>query len=167
MKTLRNLILLSPVAVLLLAIAMGCNSSAGKMPTEQHAASIHSAGSGMIYVDKIDCQRVMQAGDGSAAAFHCYQVGFIDSLVMAKARDKKDEEAGKYFQYDMQNDWSAVVDGDTLLPVHFETKLRRQNHRNECIVVFEHEGKTPDTLLYNDSFGSWGTQLFIINRSKK
>jgi hypothetical protein len=156
-------------AVLLSAsiVVAGCGSSASGIPREQHQAAVHSVGAGMIYVDKIDCQRVMRAKDGEAVVFHCFQIGFIDSLVIARARDKADEDAGKYFQYDMQYDWMAIVDGDTLRPVYFETKLRRENHRNECVLVFEHGGEAPDTLLYNDSFSSWGTQQFIISSSKK
>lgn len=164
----RQMVAALVLVVSVIAIATGCSTHAGPATIEEaHEAYVMHRGSGMIYLDRVDCKRVMQEGEASGV-FHCYKLGFVDSLVTAKPKDKSDEKAGKYFQYDMQRDWVAISGGDTLRPVFFEPVLRHELHRTEGILVFESlNGKAPDTLIYTDSFGSWGTQQFIITSSKK
>jgi len=152
----------------------GCSNPADKKdkagPAETHQAQVQNPEAGMIYADKIACSKVMQGADSSRgnAVFHCYLVGFIDSLTIAKAGDKKDIEAGKYYQYDVQRDWIALVQGDSVIPVFYEPRQRIEHHRHEGVLVFETKnGKEPDTLIYKDSYSSWGTQQLIINSNKK
>jgi hypothetical protein len=151
-------------------IGTGCNSKGQSVPQEMHQAQIQKEGAGMIYVDKISCSSVMRNEDsvGSNTSFRCFRVGFIDSLTIAKATDKKSLDAGKYYQYDMQKDWVALVNGDSLRPVFYQPRQRMENHRYEGILVFEvPRDKEPDTLVYADSYSSWGTQVIIINGNKK
>jgi hypothetical protein len=147
-----------------------CVSKKQGKPVERHAAEINNKGIGMIYADKIPCNAVMQEtrDTGSHTVFHCYRIGFIDSLFVAKATGKKDLDAGKYYQYGMEKDWVALVNGDSLTPVFFQPKERFEEQRHEAVIVFETPGdKEPDTLIYKDSYGAWSTQQLILNSNKK
>lgn len=145
-----------------------CNSAKSNIVTEVHQAQVHKEGQGMIYVDEISCSSVMRSIDSNdgSSSFYCFRVGFIDSLAVAKAIDKKSLDAGKYYQYDMQKDWVALVNGDSSLPVFYQPRQRIENHRHEGILVFEVD-KEPDTLIYTDSYSTWGKQSIIINSNKK
>ena len=168
-KKMKNRNVLLIVVSMVLTIA-ACNSKKKIEIKENHEGQVQKEGTGMIYVDNISCNSVMQGSDsaGSNSAFQCFRVGFIDSLVVAKAADKKSLEAGKYYQYDVQNDWTILVNGDSVKPVFYQPRQRVENHRYEGILVFEITGSEKnDTLIYNDSFGTWGTQQIIINSNKK
>ena len=151
----------------------GCDTKAAKKETglkEIHNAEIRDRSGGLMYVDRVSCDAVLQEQDtaGSNTEFHCYLVGFVDSSVVAKAADKQSEEAGKYFQYKMDKDWSVLVNGDSTKPVFFQPKNKHENHRNEGVIVFEvPKNKTQDTLVYNDSYGSWSTQEIIISSNNQ
>lgn len=152
----------------------GCESNAGSDKkagvTERHQVQVQKKGEGMIYVDKVPCNAVMRTADssGSVAGFQCYLIGFIDSLPHAPAADKKDIATGKYYEYDMQYDWTALANGDSLKPVFFQPKQKLQTHRSEGILVFElADGREPDTLIYKDSHGAWGVQKLLITGNNK
>jgi len=147
-----------------------CNSAKSNMVTEIHQAQIQKEGIGMIYVDEVPCRTVIQNEDsaGSFTAFHCFRVGFIDSLTVAKAPDKKSLETGKYYEYDMQKDWTMLVNKDSLKAVFYQTRQKMESHRYEGILVFEiPKDKVPDKLIYVDSYSTWGVQQLIINSNKK
>ncbi|HET9056044.1 MAG TPA: hypothetical protein VFN30_04265 [Chitinophagaceae bacterium] len=147
-----------------------CKHTKQKVLTQQHQVEIHNPGLGMIYIDKVPAQMVMSEADTSEGItkFCCYQVGIIDSGFVAKATDKKTLELGKYYQYDMQKDWFAMINGDSLLPVFFQPKTRKNANCFEGILVFETpKEKDPDTLVYKDSFGQWGTQNIIFKKVNK
>ena len=146
-----------------------CTSAQSSMLVEEHEAQIQREGAGMIYIDKIPCSTIIQSEDSDGTtSFHCYRVGFIDSLAFGKAADKKSLDAGKYYQYDMQRDWVALINGDSSRPVFYQPRQRLENHRYEGVLVFEiPKDNEPDTLVYADSYGSWGTQTIIINSNKK
>jgi len=166
----RNCVLLISGIVSCVIWLSACNSAKSNIVTEQHQVQIQKEGTGVIYIDKISCSSVIRSEDtaGSKTSFRCFRVGFIDSLAIAKATDKKSLDAGKYYQYDMQNDWVALVNGDSTRPVFYHPRQRMENHRNEGILVFEvPRDKEPDTLVYADSYSSWGTQIIIINSNKK
>jgi hypothetical protein len=156
------------------SIINGCTDGKAKTvkieSVEKHEAQIQSPGAGMIYADKIACDAVMRNTDSNrTGAFHCYLVGFIDSLGIAKAQDKKTLETGKYYQFDVQNDWMAMIQGDSVMPVFYQPKQRLESHRNEGVLVFEmKDGKGPDTLIYKGSSSNgWGPQQLVINSIKK
>jgi hypothetical protein len=163
----RKLMLTGIAAIV---IATACNTKKQNEVPEKHAVQIEKEGAGMIYVDKISCSSVIQSTDsaGSDTGFRCFRVGFIDSLAAAKAADKKSLATGKYYQYDMQKDWTILVNGDSVKPVFYQPRQRIENHRYEGILVFEiPKDKRADTLIYGDSYGAWGTQQIIINSNKK
>ena len=155
--------------IMSIVIWSACNSARSNIVAEMHQAQIQKEGIGMMYVDKISCSSVIRSEDGAGnTSFRCFRVGFIDSLAVAKATDKKSLDAGKYYLYDMQKDWVALVNGDSSMPVFYQPRQRLENHRNEGILVFEApRDKEPDTLVYADSYSSWGTQRIIINSNKK
>lgn len=170
MKSMLTMIYLSGM----LGIVNGCTDGKGKTvksePVEKHEAQVQSTGAGMIYADKIACDAVMRNTDSNrTGVFHCYLVGFIDSLGIAKAQDKKTLETGKYYQFDVQNDWVAMIQGDSVMPVFYQPKQRLESHRNEGVLVFEtKDGKGPDTLIYKgSSTNGWEPQQLIINSIKK
>lgn len=116
----------------------------------------------MLYVDRADNRMVMQAGPGLAANFSSFRIGWTDSLTA----DGPGREREKYFQYQMQQDWRALVNGDTLYPAFFQEKPGLNQQLKEGVIVFESaQGVQPDTLVYRDSFGNWGTQIFVLNRN--
>jgi hypothetical protein len=136
---------------------------------EIHQVQVQREGIGAIYVDEIPCNAVVrQDSTDDNYCFRCYAVGFVDSLLLANATGKKTTETGKYFQYDMQYDWTALVNGDSVKPVFFHVKQGFKEYRQEGVLVFETpRNKKPDLLLYNDSYGPWGAQQFSISSIKK
>jgi hypothetical protein len=160
----------SSLLVLLIALN-GCSSmdhTSQNMATETHQAQVRRERTGMIYIDEIPCNNLVREDtiDGNYC-FRCYTVGFVDSLLLESATGKKTTKTGKYFQYDVQHDWTALVDGDSVKPVFFHPKQVFKEYRNEGILVFETLlNKKPDLLLYNDSYGSWGAQQFRISNKK-
>lgn len=136
---------------------------------ETHQLQKQNKGTGMMYVDEVACNTMMRETDtaGSNTCFRCYVVGFVDSLSLVNT-DKNNTETGKYYQYDMQYDWKAVLGGDSLRPVFFQTRQRLEGYRHEGVLIFETpKDKKPDVLLYTDTYGSWGTQQFNISNSQK
>jgi hypothetical protein len=137
--------------------------------TRKHLASVNNRGIGMIYVDKISSGAVIKTSDSTGdTEFYCYLVGFVDSIITMKPKDNKDLATGKYYQYDMQHDWMALANGDSIKPVFFQLKQKFEQNKYEGILVFEAmKGKEPDTLVYTDSYGSWGSRQFIIQNNLK
>ena len=130
-------------------------------PAEKHQAAVKRPGA-MLYVDRADNRMVMQATPGLAGNFSSFRIGWADSLTAAEPNRQKE----RYFQYQMQQDWRALVNGDTLYPVFFQEKPGLNQQLKEGVIVFENaQGVQPDTLVYRDSFGNWGTQIFVLNRN--
>ncbi len=154
-----NKILLCITAGLLL---LSCHSRQPSIyPAEKHQAAVKRPGT-MLYVDRADNRMVMQATPGSANDFSSFRIGWTDSLTALGANREKE----RYFQYRMQQDWRALVNGDTLYPVFFQEKPGLNQQLKEGVIVFENaQGVQPDTLVYRDSFGNWGTQIFVLNRN--
>lgn len=162
----KNLDGLKIVPVGLMLFCLACNAKQDKQVAERHAVEINSEGRGMIYADRTDCRTVLQEVDtvNSETVFHCFRIGFFDSLSVAKATDQSSLEEGRYYQYEMEHDWRILVNGDTVKPVFYQPRQKLQVQRNEGVMVFEvPKTKQIDTLLYNDSRGEWGTKKIIIN----
>lgn len=130
-------------------------SSAGR----KHLVEINKNGD-LLYVDKTSISRVMkETGD---SYFSSYVIGFADSI---KGNSKSESEKTLYFQYRMSNDWKAVLNGDSLLPVFFQPVTKLNSMTREGIIVFELPGgQHPDTLVFNDSFGQWEQQVIVLNQ---
>jgi hypothetical protein len=162
----RMMICLQVVFIAVIAMT-GCKQKKNdREMNERHWAEVKMQGVGMIYVDEVSCSSVLSEVDSSKGetGFHCYRVGFVDSLP-AKAKDKKDLERGKYYQYDIYRDWVALINGDSVRPVFYQPMIKREINKEEGVLVFEIiKNKKPDTLVYNDSYGPWGRQVIINDK---
>jgi|GEM_PF-2663115 len=148
-------------------IAMiGCNNKPAvqlkKAPPGGTYASRHGAS---LQVTRSACGQVMKAEGGSPDdGFVCFRITWTDSVVVASQEDKKKEIAeGQYYQYQVGRDWRILNKGDSLKPVFFQNLNRNTMDKRELILVFEKDKTgTADTLVYTDSFGEWGRQIFTI-----
>ncbi|HEY6902424.1 MAG TPA: hypothetical protein VI233_17325 [Puia sp.] len=128
---------------------------------ETHLAQVSRSGTA-LFVDRVDNRMVMQTD--STNSFCSFQIGWTDSAVSFQQAQAAEKE--RYFQYRIQQDWKALAHGDTLYPVFFQEKPGLGQERKEGVLVFAlKDGTQPDTLIYRDSYGNWGTQYFIVNRN--
>ena len=144
-------------------LLVACHSRTAPAATaEKHLILLTRPGAA-LFVDRVDNRVVMQKDNTSQNRFCSFRIGWADS---AAGIDKsKAVEKERYFQYKVQQDWKALAGGDTLLPVFFQERPGLSEQLKEGVIVFETpEGRQPDTLIYRDSFGAWGTQLFVLNR---
>ena len=135
-----------------------CRESVTKTkPVVRHLAERHLNGA-TIYIDKVDSRRVMKSD--SSDAFTAYKIGFTDSL----PHDKKYErDRTVYYDFRMANDWKAVIDGDSILPVFYQPVTGLNKMVSEGILVFElPAGRQPDELVYDDSFSDWQRQIIAL-----
>jgi hypothetical protein len=117
-----------------------------------------------LYLDRLDNRAVLAKADTAGPTTFCsFLVGLRDSLFLTDG--KRLQERVKYLQYDMQRDWTVLVGGDSLKPVFFQEKPHLDGLLREGALVFEiPRGRRADTLIYRDTYGDWGTQLFILNQ---
>ena len=143
-------------------LCMACKGRQRAVAAVIHLVSAHQPGA-LLYLDRMDNRAVMQAVDTAGKTNFCsFLVGWRDSLPATDAKKRQDRE--RYFQYSMQQDWVAMVDGDSLRPVFFQQKPGLDPQLDEGAMVFEiPRGRQVDTLVYRDSFGAWGTQIFVLN----
>ena len=120
----------------------------------------------VLYLDRLDNRAILQKEDNSGVTrFSSFLVGITDSLVVSDADKRRERE--KYIQYGMQQDWVAVVGGDSLKPVFMQEKPNLDDKVRESALVFEIPGGAQaDTLVYRDTYGDWGTQVFVLNAIK-
>ncbi len=140
-------------------LCLACKSKPRFIAAVTHLVSVRQPGA-MLYLDRLANRAVMQSAD--TTAFCSFLVGWRDSLAGTDAKKRLDRE--RYFQYTMQQDWTAMVDGDSLRPVFFQQKPGLDPQLDEGAMVFEiPRGHRVDTLVYRDSYGGWGTQIFVLN----
>ncbi|HET6995789.1 MAG TPA: hypothetical protein VFI06_12445 [Chitinophagaceae bacterium] len=133
------------------------------VPEPKHYLEIRERGIGMITLDKVPNKMVMQQGTNNNGPFFSYKVAFLDSSLQTDR--KKQIDIGKYFQYDMYKDWVMLVKGDSVRPVFFQPEIKRITQLDEGVIVFEvPSGIEPDTLLYLDSYGTWGVHQLFLNK---
>ncbi len=151
-------------ALLCFSLLVACNHAGSLQTPEKHLVMLARPGSS-LYLDRASNRMVMQEDSSADSHFCSFQVGWADSL---PDKDKKASIAKeRYFQYNMQGDWKALINGDSLQVVFFQEKPSLQQEKKEAVMVFETPGgQQPDTLVYRDSFGSWGTQIFVVNNRK-
>jgi hypothetical protein len=140
-----------------LLVFIACHSrTAPARRTEAHLV-LRSRPGAALYLDRADPGSVMEAGT-DAGHFACFRIGWVDSAATTEV------EKLRYFQYRVQNDWRALAAGDTLLPVFFQERPGLDQRVHEGVMVFETPaGRQPDTLVYRDSYGSWGKQMIVLN----
>jgi hypothetical protein len=149
-----------------LAVIMGLLSCYNKTqremePAEVHEIAVHLPGKGMIYVDRMSSNKVLNVAETGENNFHTYRVGFIDSL-LAKQQDA-DPELNNYYQFRMANDWVALVNGDSLRPVYHQPEPKRIQQDLRGVIVFDlPRNEVPDSLIFLDSKNIWGIQKLSL-----
>lgn len=128
----------------------------------RHLILIHQPGQD-LYLDRLDNRAVLQDPDPTGPTNFCsFLVGWRDSLKVTDAGRVQEKE--KYIQYHMQQDWTAVIAGDSVKPVFLQEKPHLDGELREMALVFEiPRSHWLDTLVYRDTYGTWGTQVFVLN----
>jgi hypothetical protein len=145
-----------------------CACAGNQHPVQEarahHLAEIVHADA-MLYVDEVRNDLVLQQTEpAGATAFCSYRVG-----IEAHGRKDTQQETArqKYFEYEMQQDWKLVLNGDSIAPVFFHPMVRLNKAVREGVMVFEvPAGSVPHALVYDDTSGDWGKQLIILNNPK-
>ena len=150
-------------AMLFCLLLAAChNHTAPSVAPEKHLALVSRPGAA-LYVDRVDNRVVLQQDKASQNRFCSFRIGLTDSSTAIDRRGTVEKE--RYFQYGMQGDWKALTGGDSLSAVFFQEKPGLNDQVKEGVLVFETPGgRPPDTLVYRDSFGPWGTQIIVLNR---
>jgi hypothetical protein len=143
---------------------MGKHSSKLAFGVGSHEIEVREKGIGMIYLDRVPNSKVMRENSNTKGTkFYSYLVGFQDSSLITDNKKKLERE--RYFQYDMYRDWVMLMNGDSLRPVFFQPLPQKIQQAEEGILVFEIPyNKVSDTLIYTDSYGSWGQHQIYLNR---
>ncbi len=148
----------------ILATVSGCRHRPvmGPPVEPRHLVSMHRPKE-VLFIDPLDNRVVLQKEDTSGPTRFCsFLVGLGDSVPINDADRKRERE--KYIQYGMQKDWSVIVGGDSLKPVFMQEKPHLGGELRESALVFEvPRGSRVDTLVYRDTYGDWGTQVFVLN----
>jgi len=128
-----------------------------------HYLEIRERGIGMISLDKVPNTLVMRKDKDNNPNFFSYLVNFHDSSVTTDK--KKLLDTGKYYQHDMYKDWVVLVNGDSVRPVFYQPSIKKTIQADGGVIVFEiPSGSEPDTLIYMDSYGTWGTHQLFLNK---
>ena len=143
-------------------MCVACKNKPRAIAAVTHLVSAHQPGA-LLYLDRLDNRAVLQWADTIGKTSFCsFLIGLRDSVAAPDAKKRLERE--RYFQYTMQEDWAAMVDGDALRPVFFQQKPGLDPQLDEEAMVFEiPRGHRVDTLVYRDSYGGWGTQIFVLN----
>lgn len=153
-------------SILMLMAAVACrNKPMLTSAAPKHLILIHQPEQD-LYMDRLNNRTVLQQADTTGATTFCsFLIGWRDSLPGIDA--KRTQEKEKYIQYSMQNDWTAVVAGDSVKPVFLQEKPYLNGNLREMALVFETlRNRRLDTLVYRDTYGTWGTQVFVLNEKQ-
>jgi len=130
---------------------VSCKDTAkASVPEEQHDAVLKKPDGSAIYIDAVPNSAVMQnnAGDTGTTRFHSFRIGFSDSVITDRKQEMLKQ---RYYDFEMEHDWTALVNGDSVRPVFFHPQVQKTNVLKEFIVVFETEAASgPDTFIYKD-----------------
>jgi hypothetical protein len=130
---------------------------------QRHWIEITQAGVGILYLDTVPSKNVVTTEIGNTSKYVSFLFGVSDSVFKIR-KDREAAEDGKYYNYAIERDLFAISGPDTLKPVFFHPKIELSQQTHESVIVFELPQSTIlDTLVYNDSYGSWGIKKFILN----
>ena len=153
-------------ALLLLILAAACKE---KTPArKKHELEIFRPGS-FFYLDQVKNKQVLQIKDAEEDKLYAsYLVGFHDSTWAPDPQQpKKAEERQVYYQFNMSNNWRAIVNGDSLLPVFYQPVPNADNKVNAGVIVFQlPEGTRPDTLVYRNAADGWENMIISLKQHK-
>lgn len=142
-----------------------CNGK--KMPQavegKRHQFEIVNSNGELLYVEQISNDRFIHSVDSITGntQFISFLIGIRSSRIET---DKEHYQASqKYFQYDLIHDWYLKINGSSFYPVLFEPKVQINKQQSEGVLIFEvPRQQNVDTLIYHDSFGSWGEQKIAL-----
>jgi len=122
--------------------------------TDKHQYVTEFKAKGILTIDSIPNDYVLkEITPNTKIRFSCFKIGFIDSSGSI-FQNQKEIEINKYFDYDIQNFWSAIDGLDTIKPC-FSYPGFKKKYKKEVILVFEHASDSKiDTLMYDNSFFS-------------
>ncbi len=145
------------------SLLMACSAKREPEALPNLHASLRSYASVAVWVDRINCDRIMNSGN--AGEFQCYRIGRLDSSRISRPDEATRSGFDKYWQYEMWKDWGMVVENDTIRPVFYEAESTINAYQRTAILVFENnrDGMV-DTLVYTDRFGG-GTYAHYIDRN--
>ncbi|PZR26533.1 MAG: hypothetical protein DI535_14080 [Citrobacter freundii] len=162
MKTKKRYAFVICLAGMVICVACGSSASRPARQQQAHWAEVNNPALGSLYADEVDPARVMQVTDSGTTKFVAYKIGLREEKIPANNQYMLDR--GKYLQFDMQHDWSLKSQSDSFGVVFFQPVVKKIDQVDESILIFEiPAGVTPDTLIYQDSFGGWGTQKIILS----
>ncbi|QEC44788.1 hypothetical protein [Pseudobacter ginsenosidimutans] len=153
-------------ALLLLILAAACKETTPAR--KKHELEIFWPGS-FFYLDQVKNKQVMQIKDAEEDKLYAsYLVGFHDSAWAPDPQQpKKAEERQVYYQFNMSNNWRAIVNGDSLLPVFYQPVPNADNKVNAGVIVFQlPEGTRPDTLVYRNAGDGWENMIISLKQHK-
>lgn len=144
---------------------IGCDHKKhGVKKNVKHLVLLPYSTVGQLYIDSVPNKLVLkeQLNDTGIYKFCCFRIGFTDSTVYEK---KEQVLLNKYFDYEMQKDWVAVVNGDSIIPVLLQPIVKKDAFTREFLLVFEiNKPNRIDSLAYKNNFKQ-GTILQIeLNR---
>lgn len=158
-------ILMSVVGLLWMTESCNHPASAAASPV-RHQVEIEKNGS-VLYVDQVESNRILKQEEetNTKGSFASFKIGLNNSFPFNSKREK---EWGVHFEYNMTRDWVALIEGDSLSPVFFHPVIGLNTKTREAILVFELPAgaRQPDTLIYNDSFGTWQQQIIPLNQNQ-
>ena len=163
MKTKKKSKLFCVAAILLLMT--GCKQ---KEIRKLHEVEAFRPGN-FFYLDQVKNRQVMQIKDATEDSLYAsYLVGFLDSTyVSTPEKPEHEERIRTYYRFQMGNNWRAIVDGDSLLPVFYQPAPQADNRINAGVIVFQLEnGIRPDTLVYKDAAGVWNNLMISLKHKK-
>lgn len=141
---------------------VACHTSPdAKTAPKRHQANVSMKGAS-LYIDRINCRPAADSTSTSPKILVSFLVGVTDSSKSPERHGAITREL--YMQYKMDKDWVAVVNGDSIRSVYAQHHPGPDTQKEEEVLVFEvPAGQQPDTLVYTDSFGSWGTQIVVLD----
>ena len=158
---------ISYALLFLLVVAAGgmsCNNKAGApaIIAIKHQVEFKKPGN-TLYVDIVPPEQIMKSkpGDLDKSFFYACRIGIVDNSPAAD--EKRKQEFNRYFEYEMVNDWKAIVHGDTVAAVFLQPVTSRNPDAREAVIVFElPKGTNSDSLVYTDHYGNWGKQIIPL-----
>ena len=156
-----RIIIITVVSFCLLLATRCTNHARAKqnaVTSKPHWLSVNNPAGDRLYIDSVPASAAITtlgAGDANTS-FRCFVVGFEKKKI---AQDDKEKKAWQYFlQYQMPQQWAALVDGDSLSTVYYEPRVKVQEQRDECLLVFEVPKSRPiSAFVFRDSIYAWGT----------
>jgi len=147
--------------IVVLAFTAYCHLPGSKDLPAPHLAIFKNAGE-TLCVDTLDNHLVFDKDNpGNATNLRCFLISWSDHLPEGDEMGLLQRQ--NYFQNQMQQDWLALVGGDSVHPLFFRQKPLLNRHLRQGALVFSlPPGGSIDTLVYRGTDGFWKKQLINV-----